>query len=335
VPRNVPLDPNVLVTNILLALAFVILLAVTSEIFNSSIDEHREEVEAFTKRLTRGPLLLLLPVARLDAWLDGVSERGRGGAILHALAILLLTGLIYGALSPDYGFNLASVILVLALMTGVGLMTYVQKGGRAILQTRRYGAKSTVRLYGTAVFVALGCVVASRLINFAPGAVYGFIASTLVLVPAAMSRRSQASVVLLPMAVMLALGIVAAVLLGPVAAAASADKSSWLLALLQTILSVVLVCGVEGAFFSLLPLTFLDGATVKAWSRVGWAIAFGVTTFLLWQLLLNPHGAYYQALQQTNVVVAMIILTIFIIVSGSTWLYFRFRDSARKQEAEA
>jgi hypothetical protein len=330
----VPLDPNVLLTNVLLALAFVILLAVTSEIFNSSIDEHREEVEGFVKRLSRGPLLFLLPLARLDAWLDGVSERGRLGAILHAGAILLLTGLIYGALSPDYGFNLASVILVVALMTGVGLMTYVQKGGRAILQTRRYGAKSTVRLYGTAVFVALGCVVASRLIHFAPGAVYGFIASTLVLVPAAMSRRGQASVVLLPMAGMLGLGIVAAALLGPVAAAASTDNG-WPLALLQTILSVVLVCGIEGAFFSLLPLTFLDGATVKAWSRVGWGIAFGITTFLLWQLLLNPHGAYYQALQQTNVVVAVIILTIFIIVSGSTWLYFKFRDSARKQEAEA
>jgi hypothetical protein len=149
-----------------------------------------------------------------------------------------------------------------------------------------------------------------------------------------MSRRGQAGVVLLPLAGMIGLSLVAAALLGPVAAAASTDDG-WLLPLLQTILSVVMVAGLEGAFFSLLPLTYLDGATVKAWSKVAWAAAFGITTFLIWQLLLNPHGAYYQALQQTNVVVAMVILTIFIVVSGSTWLYFRFRDAATKQEAEA
>ena len=53
---------------------------------------------------------------------------------------------------------------------------------------------------------------------------------------------------------------------------------------------MIVIGGLEGLFITMIPLTFLDGATVKNWSRLGWALVFGVVTFLWWQLLLNQDA---------------------------------------------
>ena len=53
---------------------------------------------------------------------------------------------------------------------------------------------------------------------------------------------------------------------------------------------MIVIGGLEGLFITMIPLTFIDGATVKNWSRLGWAVVFGIVTFLWWQLLLNQDA---------------------------------------------
>ena len=92
-------------------------------------------------------------------------------------------------------------------------------------------------------------------------------------------------------------------LLGPVRVAAA--DGSWAPALAETILAMIFIGGLEGLFITMLPLRFLDGATVMAWSRIAWALVFGTVTFLWWQLLLNQEASYVAALEQTNVQVVL------------------------------
>ena len=73
-----------------------------------------------------------------------------------------------------------------------------------------------------------------------------------------------------------------------------------------------------------------SGATVKAWSRLGWAIVFGIVTFLWWQLLLNQSAAYLSAFEQTNVRVVLFTLGAFMLTTGGLWSYFRFRPEPAK-----
>lgn len=324
-PEGIALDPNVLATNAALTLLFVFFFGLTAEIFNSTIDENRDEIEGWMHRLTHGPLRFLAPLAELDGRLDRLSESGRRGAFVHALVVLALIAFVYGFLSPDFGLNASSLILVAALVAGVGFVTYLSEGGTALLVRRRHGAPSTVRLYGTAVGVAIVCVLASRVVGFAPGLVYGFMASSVILTPLALGRREEASLVLVPALALLAVALVAWILLQPIQAATSTD-GTWYMALVEAVLSTIFVAGLEGLLFNLLPLHFMDGAVVMRWSRIGWGLTFGTVMFLWWQLLLNRDAAYVNAFRHTSVDAVIGVLVVFMLTTGVTWTFFRLRE---------
>jgi hypothetical protein len=164
------------------------------------------------------------------------------------------------------------------------------------------------------------------MVDFSPGLVYGFIASAVIVAPVALARRDDATLILVPAFGVLVVSLLAWLLLGPVRVAA-ADGAP-LPALAETILAMIMIGGLEGLFITMIPLTFMDGATVKNWSRLGWAVVFGIVTFLWWQLLLNQDAAYVGALEQTNVRVVLITLGVFMLTTGLLWSYFRYRPKA-------
>ena len=58
-PDRGSVDPAVVATNVLLTLLLLFLFGLTAEIFNSTMDAHRDEVHGWWARLFRGPLALL------------------------------------------------------------------------------------------------------------------------------------------------------------------------------------------------------------------------------------------------------------------------------------
>jgi hypothetical protein len=324
-------NPDVLVTNILMTVVFVFMFGLTSEVFNGTLDANRARIEGRWARLVRGPLWFLRPIMRADSMLDRLSASGPRGVAVHALVVLALVGLIYGFLSPDFGLNQQSLILFVSLVLGLGFVTYFTEGSTSILAIRRHGASASVQLYGTAVIVAVVSVIASRFIDFSPGLVYGFIASSLIMAPVALARRDEAVLVLLPAIGLLLISVIAWFLLQPVRAAAT--DGSWLMALLDSVLAIIVVAGLEGLFFTMIPLRFMDGAVIMRWSRLAWALVFGTVTFLWWQLLLNQNGAYAAAFQQTSVQLVIGVLVLFMITTGGIWTYFRFHLPAEEAAA--
>jgi hypothetical protein len=245
--------------------------------------------------------------------------------------VLSLLGLIYGFLSPDFGINPQSLILFVSLVVGLGFLTYFAEGSSTRLAVRRYSADASIKLYGTAVIVAIVAVVVSRLVDFQPGLLYGFIASAVIVAPIALARRDDATLVLVPAFGLLVITVLAWMLLGPVRVAAA--DGSWPPALAETILAMIFIGGLEGLFITMLPLRFLDGSTVMAWSKVAWALVFGTVTFLWWQLLLNQESSYVAALEQTNVQVVLIVLAVFMVTTGGLWSYFRFKPDSSEAPA--
>jgi hypothetical protein len=96
---------------------------------------------------------------------------------------------------------------------------------------------------------------------------------------------------------------------------------------------MIVIGGLEGLFITMLPLRFLDGSAVMAWSKIAWVLVFGTVTFLWWQLLLNQNQAYVAALEQTNVQVVLGVLAVFMVTTGGLWSYFRFRPGSSEVAA--
>jgi hypothetical protein len=325
------IDPAVVTTNLLLTLLLVFLFGLTAEIFNSTMDANRDEVHGWWRRLLAGPLGFATRINVTGAGLSRLAGTGRLGSILRVLAILGLSGLIYGFLSPDFGLNPQSLVLFISLVIGLGFITYYSEGSSSRLAKRRFRADASIRLYGTAVIVAIIAVIISRSISFSPGLVYGFIASAVIVAPVALAKRQDATLVLIPAFGLLVVSVLAYLLLGPVRLLAAGGAP--VPALLETILAMIMIGGLEGLFVTMIPLRFLDGATVMGWSRIAWALTFGTVTFLWWQLLFNQNAAYAAAFEQTNVQVVLLTLGAFMLTTGGLWSYFRFRPAPAEAEA--
>jgi hypothetical protein len=304
-------DASVVVTNLFLTVLFVFLFGLTAEVFNSTMDAHRDEVHGWWMRLLGGPLGFMQALTIPGASMGHLAGAGRIGSFLRVFLVLSLLGLIYGFLSPDFGLNGQSAVL------------YFSEGSSTRLAIRRYRAKASIELYGTAVLVAIVAVVVSRTISFQPGLVYGFIASAVIVAPVALARQDDARLVLVPAFGLLVVSIVAWLLLGPVRALAA--DGDFVPALAETVLAMIVIGGLEGLVITMIPLRFMDGAAVMRWSRLAWALTFGSITFLWWQLLLNQDAAYAAAFEQTNVQAVLIVLAAFMVTTGGLWSYFRFR----------
>lgn len=324
-PDAGPIDAAVVATNLLLTVLVVFFFMLTSEIFNSTMDANRDVVHGWWSRLLSGPLAFLGALTVTGAGLDRLSGSSRIGSIMRVLTVLALLGLIYGFLSPDFGLNPQSLVLFISLVIGLGFITYFSEGSSSRLAKSRYRASATIKLYGTAVLVAILAVIVSRSIDLQPGLMYGFIASAVIMAPIALAKRDDATLVLVPAFGLLVVSLAAWLLLGPVRVAAADGAPAP--ALVETILAIIVIGGLEGLFITLIPLRFLDGATVMRWSRIAWAVVFSTVTFLWWQLLLNQDAAYSAAFEQTNVRIVLFTLVAFMVTTGGLWGYFRFRSS--------
>ena len=331
---GISFDIGVLSTNFLLTLLLLLVFGTTSALFNNTLDANRLEIDTFFAGWRERFARIAAPIAGGLAVFVGSGGPGRRTPPLRVVTILLLTGLVYGFLSPDFGLNAQSLILFLSLALGLGVVTYVNEGGAAVFASRRLHVPAGVRVHLAALSVAVVCVLASRLIDFKPGIVYGFIASTAFLVPAALDRRQEGKVALYPALLLLAVSLIAWLLMGYVRGLETGADGP-LLPFTEALLAVIFVGGLEGLFFNMIPLTFMDGKAVANWSRVVWAVTFGVATFLFWQLLINPDAGYLDALRETKVVVAVTLVVFYVVVTLGTWSYFRWRNRTKETEEVA
>ena len=117
----------------------------TSEIFNSTMDSNRAEIRAVgacDPRATAVPA----PGPAARSMLHRLSASGPAGVAIHALVVLVLVGVIYGFLSPDFGLNGKSLVLFISLVIGLGFVTYFTEGSPSLLAIRRYRAHASVQL---------------------------------------------------------------------------------------------------------------------------------------------------------------------------------------------
>ncbi|HYZ91885.1 MAG TPA: FGLLP motif-containing membrane protein [Actinomycetota bacterium] len=301
------------------SLLLLILLGFPSELFNNTLEEHHERIfgrlAGLRTRYRR---------AR-STWRRPGREPLRLPAGVGFIGFAIAGGLIYSLLDPELGWNQASFALILGLITALGIGTLAFELP-VLLYERRAGSHGRIRALPQAMLAGGGLVLASRLLSFQPGYAYGIVAGYEA-DDEGLTDEQQGKAV--------ALGAISAltVAVGAWFAFSAIDSkvedgARFGLLVADAALSALVVSGIQGVAFTLLPVSFMDGATVMKWSRTAWAALQGLAGFALFYIVLRPAGGFVDYSSSTPAVAIFVTFAAFALFSIGFWSYWR-RQKAR------
>jgi hypothetical protein len=323
-PADISTNPDVVGTNLTLAVITMLCIFVAAQLFNSTISENKDEIEEMLAPVTK-------PLRSLSSWLPRRKAAAAPSAgLLQTMTwptiILGLTVLIYGFTNPGFGMNGNSAILALSLLVTMGLVTYVTEGGEAYVARTSFGQETGVRPYPLAIIIAIVNVAICRAVGFGPGVIYGFVGTAVYLRPSTLTAEQSARTVFLPAVAMLGVSLAAWLLVIPVRALAE-NYDAAVPAFFEGIAVTLFVAGLQGTFLNMIPLSFMDGQKIWRWRKIAWAGLTVATALLFWHVLINSDQSYLRALSSTVSAAAFALLSASVVLSGGVWLFFHRRKS--------
>jgi hypothetical protein len=286
-----------------ITLGLALFLTFPSNVFNSTFEENYADIAAWWGKWTA----LLFPVGLRRALGKGLRKlknsalaavhlSGRSGdKKLEREQVTFLSVLVVGAflgslLDPGFGLNFRSVLsfvaILIAMVSGVALSGFVTG---AYHRAKKHG-KVPVRLEALpfGLVIAAMCVFISRVTGFEPGYLYGIICGI------SFTRRlgpsEEGHVVALGAWVRVALAILAWLAWAAITNDATKPGTFFGTVLVDDFLASLFVSSLVGTVISLFPLRFLPGHKLQAWHKGAWAVTFGISLFVLVQVLLRPHS---------------------------------------------
>ena len=191
---------------------------------------------------------------------------------------------------------------------------------------RRYGEWGRMVLLPGSIVVAGVCVALSRLVDFQPGYLYGLLAA--LTFRRQLSQADEGRKAAVTTLAMLVVGVGAWVARTPVGAAAAEPAAGFALFALEAFLGATFLLAVESVFVGMLPLRFLDGGRIFAWSRTAWVTLSTLAAFLVVHVLLTAGDGYVGHGQRTALLAVTVLYVAFGLLSVTFWSYFRFRRPA-------
>jgi hypothetical protein len=322
-PEDFQTELSVVGTNLAFTLIAILVIMLTSTLFNQTVQENIDDIEGFTSRVFAPLVAVAALVSRPWHWLT--QSRPRMAAFAGPVIVLGLTAFTYGFLDPGFGFNKDGLALCLSLILGIGVVTYVYGGGQVLLTQRGFGVPAVVRVYPIALAIAIVSVLLSRFADFQPGIVYGFVAAYALLASTEFDRRQNGHVVFFPAIALLAVSLIAWGLVSPLRDALAENGDSWWITVLEGAAVAIFVGAIEGLFFNMIPITFMDGKKLQQWSMPIWVAMSVITGFLFWHIILNQEREHVEAFQEGSVIMVLSLLAACLTISFVTWMYFRGR----------
>lgn len=331
-PSQVSTDPEVIGISALLALILVIVFYFAATLFNSTIKENEAVIQGWLARVANRLKFVGRFVDKIASSVSKIMPT-RSMRYLSAITTVVICASLYWFLDPYFNSRLTGGSLFLAMFLGIGIVTCAYEGSQFLLTRDGFGVPAMIRIYWIAIPIAAVCVVFSRAVDFHPGIIYGFVGGYVAL-PATktLEKRQQALVILFGAAVLLAVALTA-FLLRDVVQNAGGERGGFWLTLADETLVAVFVVGVEGLAFALIPLTFMDGAKIKAWKFTVWFLAFLVVGFVFYHIIINKEGTLAQAVHDRNAIMMFGLMAFFLAVSFVTWRYFARRRKRMPEPA--
>jgi hypothetical protein len=310
---HVSTDPGVILAGVLATAAVLLFVPFPSELVNRTYAEHHDEIVAWLRPLATVQGLSKVEGAGVRPWL------AFGG-------ISVVTGALFSLLDPGSGLSLRTLATLLGMAGAVFAFTVAWGLASSLYLRRRMASVDHhLRIVLSALPLAALCVLVSRLTHFQPGYLYGLIAAFVV--TRSLSRSDAGSSIAVSAAVTAVLAVAAWLARLPIADLASQPAPPFAAVAADTFLTAFFVLGLEHLVFRLLPLRFLDGATLRSWSNAAWTILFGVGLFGFLHVLIDPVHGYTQLAdsKRAGLLTSIGLFVGFGLFSVLFWGYFRFR----------
>lgn len=309
-PTTVNTDPTVFLQAAVVTALLVLVLPFPAELFNKTVEEHLDEIRGWASRL---------PLVGALARGDGSGRQG----ILLIGGFVALSALLYALLSPGFALDLRG--LVTWGGTGAALLTaaWIAAVPRRAMEQASNQDRGHLRAVLGTLAVAVVCVAISRWTGFLPGYLYGLILGYVFvrgLAPTDEGRAVHAGAWW-----MVLVAGVSWLLLDGTRAAGVGDTLPG--AVLSTVLATLVVGGIEGIVFALIPMRFLNGAPLFAWSRLRWSLLYAIGLFGFLVIVLNPENGFVATANPAALPTAIGLFIGFGVLSLGTWAFFRFRTA--------
>lgn len=301
-PFEISRDPMVIGSNALLAILIFLIVGLACFLFNNVIEAHGDQINKFTKKV---PLLNIFDEKNQNKY--GFVKK------LIILLFLLIFAFVAAHINPDFNFfeqkNLGILIITLATII---IATYAKDIIRFVI-ARRNDWKAFFKPNVLGLFLAIGCVAISRNLEIPPGYLFGIPIGLFIL--SKQFEENEGKFEFSSLSWMLFMVLVAWFLIPFV-------SGYEMLSDLSNLLFVILL---EGLFFELFPITYLPGGAIFKWSKISWAIMFGLVSFMLLHTLFNPNSTVTAIGENTPTKNTLIILGIFVGVCFAVWGIARIR----------
>jgi hypothetical protein len=329
-PLDISLDPGVVGTNLLLAAAAMVLLTITTELANRTLEANEAAL--------RGWLRPANWVARLLQRIETAAQtRLRRPFLVEAIklgGIILIYGLTFSFLEPGWNlFTLTGFYLFFSLTLGGGIVGLADDLAQW-LAARRWGAKVSLHLHPANLLLAVTSTGASRLFSIIPGFMLGS-PQAVEIDPSSLDKRRQRALLWIGGLTLVGIGL-----------------TLWLLTILTTLLqrgnlsslAGILIGGLESLFLSIFALAvqnaFLQmlafpdsyGRALLRWNRWVWGAGLLGITFVFYHTLVNPQGNLASAWSTLSVRLFLITSGVLALLALGLWLFFKWqaRRSARQ-----
>ena len=255
----------------------------------------------------------------------------RVATALELTVFLALAALVAAFLDPSFAPTSARGVGVFAgvlIALAVSTLSYtLAQSGTA----RTAGVTGAFQMRPGYLLVVAVCVLASRLIGYVPGFLFGLPAGFAVMGALEGAKRRDGILALVALIAPLAVGLLFWLLAVPTdlalqgLAQANDIVSGGLMAVIgavQTVFLLVFFVALWQTFFEALPIPGLSGWTLFTRSRGVWFVVFALTAFLAAHTLLNPNATAVQMVDNRALLLLGLALAIYSAVAVGLWLLF-------------
>ncbi len=304
-PEEAFQDPEVTVTNLLLAIILALAIGFFSNLLNDAIETHEDNYARLF-----GPIVT--PLNRLRSNVRNVNKvvsRSRNpwlGFIIKTTILLIIYGTILAYLDPSFQFvNQDGILLIIALGFSTGLVAMIDDLA-IYFYLRAKGGGAAVRLHSSNLLMVILTTVFSRMTELVPGLLLGSPAG----IEDVPEELNGPHLDILAIVVTTVTGLAAWTL-------SSLAVDPWL----NTIFVLTFGAGIQTAFFEMLPLSYLRGKSIFKFNPFVWLVLFVGTTALFFQTMLNPDGPFLSAFLSANMMVLSVFTVLYCAVCAMIWFF--------------
>ncbi len=298
-------NPIVIASAAAIGLGLLLFVAVPAELLNATLSE---QYGRFTKRIPR--------LRTAPGWWAALKAMLTATPVVGAIAITLLTSVIFGFADPRFGFDLTSLRVVLACALGLLVVGFIANALTGIVVAKRWRLSTRMEIKPLGIILAVAGVLLSRLLEFSPGFLIGLLLG--IVLVGSVGLRDEVRTTLTRSGILFGFAIIAWVVYS-FTSGSLVDQSFGSNLFLETMVAITTE-GLTALVIGLLPFKFLEGESLWKFSKPLW-VGIWIFVAAVFALIVVPNNF---AQVNGSLWIWGIVVAGFALVAIGLYVYFRF-----------